>query len=137
MTVRSFVDTNVLIYAASPKSLQPTKAPIALSLLASEDLGLSAQVLQEFYDNVTRRARVPISLAEAMAWIERLTVFPCASIDAGLVKHAIALSQRWRIAYWDAAILAAAERLQAEVVYTEDLNHGQTYGSVRVVNPFL
>jgi predicted nucleic acid-binding protein len=94
-------------------------------------------VLQEFFDNVTRKARIPLSWSDAMAWMDRLMLFPCASTDVRLVKAAIALSQRYRIAYWDAAILAAAERLGAEVVYTEDLNHGQTYGSVRVENPFL
>jgi predicted nucleic acid-binding protein len=47
------------------------------------------------------------------------------------------LSERFRMPYWDAAIIAAAERLQAEVVYSEDFNHGQSYGRVRVVNPYL
>lgn len=50
---------------------------------------------------------------------------------------AITISQRYRIHYWGGAILAAAERLEAEIVYTEDLNHGHSYGSVRVINPFV
>ena len=54
-----------------------------------------------------------------------------------LIKVAIEISWRYRISYWDGAILAAAERLGAEVLYTEDLNHGQAYGTVRVINPFL
>lgn len=57
-------------------------------------------------------------------------------IDADLVRRAVALSHRHVISYWDAALIAAAERLDAPVLYTEDLNHGQLYGSVRVVNPF-
>ena len=61
----------------------------------------------------------------------------CAETDARPVKHAIALSERYVIHYWDAAILAAAERLGAEVVYIEDINHGQVYGTVRVENPFV
>jgi predicted nucleic acid-binding protein len=59
------------------------------------------------------------------------------SVDVPLIKVAITISQRYRIHYWDAAILAAAERLGTEIVYTEDLNHGQNYGPVRVVNPFV
>ena len=47
------------------------------------------------------------------------------------------LSERFRMPYWDAAIIAAAERSQAEVVYSEDFNHGQCYGRVRFVNPYL
>jgi predicted nucleic acid-binding protein len=52
------------------------------------------------------------------------------------VANGIAYSRRYQISYWDGAILAAAERLNAPILYTEDLNHDQTYGSVRVVNPF-
>jgi predicted nucleic acid-binding protein len=66
-----------------------------------------------------------------------LELQPCALIDPSLIRTAIAVSQRYRIHYWDGAILAAAESLGAEIVYTEDLNHGQSYGSVRVINPFL
>jgi predicted nucleic acid-binding protein len=57
-------------------------------------------------------------------------------VDAPLVKLGIAIAERYRIDYWDGAILAAAEALGAETLYTEDLNHGQLYGSVRVINPF-
>ena len=46
-------------------------------------------------------------------------------------------ARRYQLSYWDGAIIAAAERLGARVLYSEDLNHGQTYGSVRVENPFL
>ena len=46
------------------------------------------------------------------------------------------MSERYRISFWDACVLAAAERLGAPILYTEDLNHGQSYGSVRVDNPF-
>jgi predicted nucleic acid-binding protein len=74
---------------------------------------------------------------EALEWIARLELQPCALIDTSLIRIAITLSQRFRIAYWDGAILAASERLGAEIVYTEDLNHAQSYGPVRVINPFL
>ena len=72
-----------------------------------------------------------------MEWIEAFEQQPCVSTDLSLVKTAIEISQRFSLDYWDSAILAAAERLGAEIVYTEDLNHGQSYGSVRVINPFL
>ena len=62
--------------------------------------------------------------------------FPCQAIDHRLVRIAIESSARYAISYWDAAILAAAEALGAHTVYSEDLNHGQKYGPVRVVNPF-
>ena len=99
--------------------------------------GLSAQVLQEFYTVVIRKPDRPLTPARALQWLLKLEQQPCAAVDMPLIKVAIEISWRYRISYWDGAILAAAERLGAEVLYTEDLNHGQAYGTVRVINPFL
>jgi predicted nucleic acid-binding protein len=109
---------------------------VAIELLRT-NFGISAQVLQEFYTTSTRKPDKPLSPIEALEWLERLEQQPCIVIDPSLIRVAIATSQLYRISYWDAAIIAAAEFLGAETVFTEDLNHGQTYGSVRVVNPFL
>jgi predicted nucleic acid-binding protein len=136
MIVRCFLDTNVLLYAAAGRRDDPGKNRRALELLDREEFGLSAQVLQEFFVNVVRKPAVPLSVADAFEWIERLAVFPCVAIDANLVKLAISVAERHRINYWDAAIVAAAERLGAQVIYSEDFNHGQTYGAIRVENPF-
>jgi predicted nucleic acid-binding protein len=68
--------------------------------------------------------------------MEQLDGRPCAIIDADLVKLAAAISIRYQISYWDGAILAAAESLGAEVVYSEDLQHNQEYRALRVENPF-
>ncbi len=136
MTGLCFIDTNVVIYAAAARTDDPAKYERARDILVGRDLCLSAQVLQEFFVNVTRKLGAPLSVAEALQWIDRLCAFPCADIDQRLVKAAILLSERYRIAYWDAAIIAAAERLSADVLYSEDLSHGQIYGSVRVENPF-
>jgi len=105
-------------------------------LVRAEDFGTSGQVLQEFYTATTRKGGSPLTPDEAFAWIEYLVRLPCVPIGAPLVMHAIWVSERYRINYWDGAIVAAAEALGAETLYTEDLNHGQLYGSVRVVNPF-
>lgn len=108
----------------------------ALALIKSEDFGTSAQVLQEFFVAVVRKAARPLPASEALEWIEQWVAFPCRPIDQQLVRIAIELSERFSISYWDAAILAAAEALGADTVYSEDLNDGQQYGRVRVVNPF-
>jgi predicted nucleic acid-binding protein len=105
-------------------------------LLSEGDFATSGQVLQEFYTVVTRKG-VPLSPAQAFLWIERLVRFPCVPVDAAVVVEAIAISERYRISYWDGAILAAAESVDAATLYTEDLKHSQLYGSVRVINPFL
>ena len=137
MPIDCFLDTNVLVYAAAGKRDDPRKASIARQIVATEIFGVSAQTLAEFYVVVSGKAEVPMSLAEIDAWIERLSAFPFAVVDADIVRAGIFLARRFRIRYFDAALLAAAERLGAPVFYSEDLNHGQTYGSVRVVNPFL
>jgi predicted nucleic acid-binding protein len=136
MTGRCFVDTNVLLYAAAGRDDEPAKYARANEILQEEDFGLSAQVLQEFFVNVLHKPAKPLAVPDAFGWVERLAAFPCVAIDPSLVKIAITLSVRHRISYWDAAIIAAAERLEAPVVYSEDFNHGQRYGSVRVMNPF-
>jgi len=136
MGVESFLDTNVLVYAAAGRGAEEPKRRLALNLIETEDFGTSAQVLQEFFVTVVRKIQVPLSAVRALEWIEQLEAFPCATIDASLVKIAITLSERYRISYWDAAIVAAAESLGARVVYSEDLADGQKYGRVRVRNPF-
>lgn len=136
MTVRYFLDTNILLYAAMTKLREPVKAPLAAALVAQDGFGVSGQVLQEFFVNAVRKSRHPMPVAQAMAWIGRLSAQPCVPFDAPLVTTAMRISERYRIDYWDGAIIAADEALGAGVLYTEDLNDGQFYGSVRAVNPF-
>ena len=137
MTVPAFVDSNVLVYAATSDAAQRAKKAKAVDLIGRTEFGLSAQVLAEFYSVVTHKVRVPMAPAEALAWIDRLERLPCVAIDSGLVKRGAAISVRYQINYWDGAIIAAAEALGAGVVYSEDMNHDQTYGTVKVLNPFI
>ena len=136
MNAKVFFDTNVLVYAAVGTGKDESKRKRALDLIQSEDFGTSAQVLQEFFETVVRKALRPLSAAQALEWIEQWAAFPCQPIDRELVQIAVELSERFTISYWDAAILAAAEALGSRIVYSEDLNDGQQYGEVRVVNPF-
>ncbi|MDZ7840128.1 MAG: PIN domain-containing protein [Gammaproteobacteria bacterium] len=136
MNADCFLDTNVLVYAVASDPEVADKRYRALALIESRDFALSAQVLQEFYVTVTRKLSVPLGPDEALAWIEQLETFPCVEIDAALVKIAAEVSERYRTSYWDGAILAAAAKCGVETVYSEDLNHGQRYGEVMVINPF-
>jgi predicted nucleic acid-binding protein len=134
--VECFLDTNVLLYAALGKDDHPEKFAVSRELIAAWQFGLSTQVLGEFFVNAQRKSKRPLLPAEAAAMVAQLGERPCAIIDQLLVRSAIDLSDRFRISYWDAAIIAAAERLQAEILYSEDFSHGQSYGRVRVVNPY-
>jgi predicted nucleic acid-binding protein len=136
LATEAFLDTNVLIYAASGRIDAPEKHSTAQGLLTTS-FGVSGQVLAEFYVNVTQRGMQPMSSAEAKEWVRHLSRKPCQIVDSALVQSAIEVSERFQTSYWDAAIIAAAQRLGAKTLYSEDLNHGQAYGSVTVVNPFL
>ena len=136
MTAKVFLDTNVLVYAAIGTGKDERKRQRALALIESEDFGTSAQVLQEFFVIVTRKAVRPLSTIEAMEWIEQLIAFPCSPIDHRIVRIAIEQSERHKVSYWDAAILSAAQAMGCQTVYSEDLNDGQQYSGMRVVNPF-
>lgn len=137
MSVEAFLDTNILVYAAAGGEGEDVKRRQALRLIADYNFGLSAQVLQEFYVTVVRKIDEPLHPADALEWIEQLEAFPCQPIEPSLIKIGVEISQRYQISYWDGAVIAAAEAMGAETLFTEDLSHDQKYGSVRVVNPFF
>jgi predicted nucleic acid-binding protein len=136
MHAECFLDTNVLVYAVSAAKEDATRREGALDLVARADFGVSAQVLQEFYVTVTGRIRKPLPPERAVALMDQYRTFPTVLTDYPLIVAAVELSVRYGISYWDGAIVAAAEALNASTLYTEDLNDGQLYGSVRVANPF-
>lgn len=136
MSVESFIDTNILVYAAAAAPHEEEKRRRAFRCIETRDFGLSTQVLAEFYVTVTRKVRRPIPVADASEWVDWLSGFEVIAVDPALVRIGIDLSQRFQISYWDAAVIGAAEAIGAKTLYTEDLNQGQLYGTVRVVNPF-
>jgi predicted nucleic acid-binding protein len=137
MSVDAFLDTNVLIYAVSSDPAESPKKEKALELIEHTQFGLSAQVLQEFYVTVTRKIALPLPPDEAVALLEEFRNLPVVWTDYPLIVTGIETALRFEISYWDGAIIAAAQRLDASTLYTEDLNHGQYYDSVQAVNPFL
>lgn len=134
MTV--FIDTNVLIYAALARESDPRKQLLAAALIARGNYATSGQVHAEFYAKVTSQKYL-MTTADALAWLERLRRFEVVPLTGSLVARGAAMAARYQLSYWDGAIIAAAEEIGADTLYSEDLNHGQRYGSVRVINPFL
>lgn len=131
-----FLDTNVLIYAASEKkSLDERWTNIAERLVHGTLFGTTGQVMAEFVA-VARRKKL-LADESIDRWLIFLGTCPLAPVDETYVRAGLEFARRYRIHYYDAALLAAAERLGAPIFYTEDLNHNQIYGSVRAVNPFL
>lgn len=130
------MDTNILIWAAQRNPDDPRKAAISRELVLNEAFGVSAQSVAEFV-NAASRARIGLPAGQIDRWIDYLGAMPFTVLDADMVRRGFWLSQRYQIQYYDAALLAAAERLDAPIFYSEDLDHGQVYGSVRAVDPFL
>lgn len=130
----SFVDTNILLYRASQQDER--KRRIATALLDSAQFGLSTQVLQEFYAAAIHPAKLALTHAEVLPLLQSLLEYPVHVVNVAAIQRALVLKQRYQTSYWDAAILASAEALGCRLLYTEDLNHGQSYEGVRVVNPF-
>lgn len=137
MRSRAFVDTNVVVYAVD--DADPVKRDAARELLRTAEpagLVLSTQVLCEFYVVVTRRLAVPLAEGDAQAAVELLAKLPLVATDAELVRSGISVSRNARLSLWDGLIVAAAETTGCDVLLSEDLGAGATYGSVRVENPF-
>ena len=142
MTVQCFVDTNILIYAARPKDDEPRKFAVATDVFTERALlpldpgftGILCRGSKELGQRPWRCSTEP----EASEWVGWLEPF-CEVVDgpASSFQQAIETARRHRIAYWDAAIFAAAARASAPILYSEDLSHGQSYGDVQVINPFL
>ena len=132
-----FVDTNVLLYAIShdPDELEKTKR--ANELLSAADVGLSVQVLQEFYVQATRDSRADrLTHEQAAGLVDSFRRFSIQDTKIGVVLAAMSTCRRFGISYWDAAILEAARAMGCEVVLSEDLSDSQDYSGVRVENPF-
>ncbi len=137
MSARSFIDTNVLVYAFD--SSEPTKQQMALRALAkSGDRSvLSTQVLSEFYVVATRTLADPLTPRIAADVIDQLSRLPVVDTDTALVRSAIDISVRSQISYWDGLIVAAASASGCDRILTEDLSSGATINGVDIVNPFV
>jgi predicted nucleic acid-binding protein len=132
-----FVDTNILLYAISHDPDEQEKAARANELLSAGDVGLSVQVLQEFYVQATRDSRADrLTHEQAAALVDSFRRFPVQETNIGVMLAGMSTRERFGISYWDAAILEAARALGCEVVLSEDLSDGQDYAGVRVKNPF-
>lgn len=138
-SVKTFVDTNVLIYAYDVDA--GTKHAVAKALLkelwVTRDGMVSTQVLQEFYVNATRKIRTPLPKPVARAVIADYIPWCVAPVAPADITSAFALEDAAQIGFWDALIIAVAARSGATRMVSEDLNAGQSIGGVRIENPFL
>jgi predicted nucleic acid-binding protein len=133
---RFFLDTNVLLYSLDPAD--PRKQAAArtwIDALWAEGNGrLSWQVLHEFYVNAVRKVRVRQSQAREI--VEIFAAWQSLDTTVGLIQRAWYWMDNAQLSYWDALIVAAAERTSCAWLLTEDLQTGRAFGGVTILNPF-
>ena len=137
MPADRFLDTNILLDAYDLDA--PAKRAVAKAILEEAwrqpgRTAVSVQVLQEFHVNFVRSGH---PLAEATLIVGDFSSWTVVENSLPLFQRGLWLESRWQISLWDAMILAAAESSGARELLSEDFNHGQNYGQVSVINPFL
>ena len=138
MNDRTFVDTNILIYAHDiDANAKHQTAKSVLHDLWSERTGvLSMQVLQEFYVNVTREIASPLSKEQARDVVSNYVVW-CMETTTTEISAAFRIEDEAGIGFWDALIVSSAVNSGAERILSEDLNAGQRIAGVLIENPFI
>jgi len=138
MSVKTFVDTNVLLYAhdrdAGSKCLRAQT--IIQELWEMRNGILSVQVLEEFYVNVTRKIPRPLPRKEARALIAQYLVWEVVPINGVLILEASEIEERSKLSFWDALILAAAKKGTASLLLSEDFQDGRKIEKLTIQNPF-
>lgn len=132
-----FLDTNVLLYSVTVAADQAHKQAAAKQLLQRRDAALSVQVLQEFYVQATRATREnPLSHENARDLVTSWMRFRVQPMTLAVVNRALDIREAFGFSYWDSAIIAAAQSAGCEILYTEDLSHGQVVDGLTIDNPF-
>ena len=135
---RRFVDTNLFVYAhdESAEHKREVARVLIAGLWESREGCASVQVLQELFVNLTRKVPKPMPVRDVASLVEDLSAWTVHAPGPRDVLSAIELHERVGVSFWDAMILTSARSLGCRVLYSEDLNAGQSYDGVRVVNPF-
>jgi predicted nucleic acid-binding protein len=135
----AFFDSNVLVYLFD--ETEPVNQAKALKRLQqamqSERIVISTQVLHEFVNVATRKLKPNMSFAQANERVKQFCQFEVIGSSANSVQAALALAQEHKISWWDALILEAALRADADVLVSEDGQHGRRFGKLVVENPFV
>ena len=133
---RSFIDTNVLIYAEA--SDEPVKQQAALALLKqlyeSASGVLSTQVLQEYCNVALKKLKLPAAYIRAQ--LDLYEQFEIVQVTPTLIRAGLDLHQTRSVSFYDAIVLASAETAGCSALFSEDFNAGEMVGGVRVINPF-
>jgi len=140
MNDRFFLDTNIFIYSIDRRdAVKELKATELIRDSLSSLRGIvSFQVVQEFFNVAPKRLVAPMSIESSQLYLERVFL-PLLRVhsSAALYRDALAFQSRYQLSWYDSLIVCAALHAGCTILFSEDLQHNQTFGKVRVVNPFL
>ena len=134
-----FFDSNVLVYAVDSRFADKQKSAIALYTQAVEDRSfvISTQVLVEFFNATTKGKQPVLERHEAQSQVTALARQRVVPTTASMVVSAMGFAKRYQMQWFDALMVDAALAAGATTLYSEDMQHGQRFGELTVVNPFL
>jgi len=137
MPAPDFLDTNVLVYAydASVPAKQTVAQELVRKAIAGE-IVISNQVLGEFAATMLHKVSPPARPEDVIAVLDVLAPIKLVVPDGGIVRRAVEARSAYGLHFYDGMIVAAAERAKCERIWSEDLNAGQEFFGVMVVNPF-
>lgn len=140
MSGRFFLDTNIFVYAFDTSApLKAAKSEELIGAALTSQMGfVSYQVVQEFFNVALRRFNPPIAMAEAERFLNEIFI-PLVAVhsSSALVVEALHLRAEYRLSWYDSLIVCAAMQARCETLFTEDLQNGQRFGDLMIVNPFL
>ena len=137
---RSFLDTNILVYAFDPKAKSKREyAQLRITrAVATGDAVISFQVVQEFLNVATRKPQCYMTQPEAQAYLSQVLMPLCEVFpDASLYSSALSVADETGWTFYDSLIVSAALAADCSVLLTEDLQHGRTIRGIEIHNPFL
>ena len=136
MAARSFIDTNVLIYAEASDAPEKQRAALALlkELFENTTGVLSTQVLQEYCNVALKRLRLPAQHIRAQ--LDLYEQFEVVQITPAVIRAGLDLHQTRSVAFYDALIMASAQLSGCSVLFSEDMNAGESMAGVLIINPF-
>lgn len=140
MSDKFFLDTSFFIYTFDEDHLEKrdrARALVAKALAESYGV-ISYQVVQEFLNAALRKFSKPLTSSDAERYLT-IVLEPLCSVYASveLFHQAIEISRRWKYAFYDSLVIVSAQQAGCSVLYSEDLQHGQTIGGLRILNPFV
>lgn len=140
MSAKFFLDTNIFVYSLDHTA--PAKRARATDLIrdgsSTRAAVVSHQVVQEFFNVALRKMAAPMRQQDAEIYLRQVFMpLMRVTFSQELCTGALQIFSRFSLSWYDSLIVAAAQQTQCEVLYSEDMQHGQSFGSLRIINPFL